>query len=111
MQFDDADILDLPRPFLVCDVCPDDLDVLIGLVRLAFQKFFGLFVNLAVTLGKAVNQFLADTGNLEIATRIAFDTVAEPLQRPDHFVIINVPDEFLRRDHFAGFQCFPPAFH
>ncbi len=111
MQFDDADILDLPRPFLVRDVGPDDLDVLTGLVRFTFQKFPGLFVNLTVTLGKTVNQFLGHTGNLEIAARIVFNAVAKSLERPDHFVIIDIPDELLRRDHFTGFQCLPAAFN
>ncbi len=111
MQFDDADILDLPRPFLVRDVRPDDLDVLICLVRLVFQKFPGLFVNLTVTFGKSVNQFLADTGNLKITARIVFNAIAKFFQRPDQFVIINIPDELLCRDHFTGLQCFPTVFN
>ena len=80
LQFDDADILDLPRPFLVRDVGPDDLDVLIRLVRLAFQKLPGLLVNLTVTFGKTVNQFLADPHNLKITAWIVFDAIAKSLE-------------------------------
>jgi hypothetical protein len=94
----------------VRDVGPDGFEVLIGLVRFAFQQFLGFLVNLGMAFGKAVNQFLADTDNLEITTRIIFHAVAKFLERPDHFVIIDIPNKFLRRDHFTGFQCFPAAF-
>jgi len=65
------------RAFLVRDVGPDDLDILTGLVRFTFQKFPGLFVNLTVTLGKTVNQFLADPHNLKITARIVFNAIAK----------------------------------
>ena len=111
MQFDDANVLDLPRPFLVGDVGADHFDVLIGLVRFAFQQFLGLFINLPVALGKAVNQFLADAFNLKIAAWTVLHTVAGLTQRFDQLVIIDVLDELLRRKHFAGFQRLPTPFH
>src|SRR6266496_3359682 len=84
-------------PFLVCDVRANFLQISRGLLRFPFQQFARFLVNLPMPLGKALNQLLRNTLDLEIPSRFILYVVAASDERPDDFMIIDNLGELFRQ--------------